>query len=79
MAKLSNPFKGKCPDCTDGLLVERINKETKNTFLGCSEWPECKHTEQGGSNPSKPRIKSSSWCDDEGYDEFDGLDMYDCF
>ena len=33
-----------CPACGQRLLV-RTNKETQQDFLGCSEWPECEHTE----------------------------------
>lgn len=33
-----------CPDC-GAPLVERTNRATDEPFLGCSRWPECKHTE----------------------------------
>ena len=33
-----------CPDC-DWQLVIRQNGETGHLFLGCSQYPECKHTE----------------------------------
>ena len=33
-----------CPDC-EGLLVKRTAKRTKKDFLGCSAFPECKHTQ----------------------------------
>lgn len=79
MAKLTNPYKGKCPDCTDGLLIERTNKETKNTFLGCSEWPGCKHTERGGSNPSKPFTYAYSYDDEDDFDGCCGLDILDMY
>jgi ssDNA-binding Zn-finger/Zn-ribbon topoisomerase 1 len=31
----------KCINC-DGYIVERINKNTKQKFLGCSNFPKCK-------------------------------------
>ena len=33
----------KCPECGIGVLMER--KGSKGVFLGCSKYPECKHTE----------------------------------
>ena len=33
-----------CPDCGRP-LVERTNRATGTSFLGCPRWPECKHTE----------------------------------
>ena len=33
-----------CPRC-GALLIERTNSETGEPFLGCTTWPECKHTE----------------------------------
>ncbi len=33
-----------CPDCGDRLVV-RTNKATGSQFLGCANWPECRHTE----------------------------------
>lgn len=32
-----------CPKCSAGYLVERRSKK-RTTFLGCSRYPECKHT-----------------------------------
>jgi DNA topoisomerase-1 len=34
-----------CPECS-GTLVERNNRHTNKPFLGCSNYPECKHTEE---------------------------------
>ena len=37
-----------CPECEKGVLVKRTVRKGKNankTFLGCSRYPECKHTE----------------------------------
>jgi ssDNA-binding Zn-finger/Zn-ribbon topoisomerase 1 len=34
-----------CPECGRP-LVERTNGKTSESFLGCSGWPECKHTEE---------------------------------
>ena len=33
-----------CPLCSQP-LVERTNRQNGSTFLGCSRYPECKHTE----------------------------------
>jgi ssDNA-binding Zn-finger/Zn-ribbon topoisomerase 1 len=33
----------KCPKCKDGKLLER--KGSKGVFYGCSNYPDCKHTE----------------------------------
>ena len=33
-----------CPDCKS-LLVKRTAKRTKKDFMGCSNFPECKHTQ----------------------------------
>ena len=35
---------GHCPDCEDGLL-RKVNSR-KGTFLGCTNFPKCRHTEQ---------------------------------
>lgn len=67
--KLFKPVGEECPDCTDGHLVERVNSKTKNTFLGCSEWPDCKYTKAGGENPSL--LKSYSYEGDWMNDPYD--------
>ena len=33
-----------CPECGDGTLVPRVNGETEEVFMGCSEFPECLYT-----------------------------------
>ena len=33
-----------CPDCAQPLVV-RTNKAVGIDFLGCSQYPECRHTE----------------------------------
>ena len=33
-----------CPECKS-LLVKRTAKRTKKDFMGCSKFPECKHTQ----------------------------------
>ena len=35
---------GHCPDCEDGLLRKVSSK--RGTFIGCSNFPKCRHTEQ---------------------------------
>ena len=37
-------IKKACPKCGEGLTI-RVNGETQEEFLGCSQYPECKHTE----------------------------------
>ena len=37
-------IKNKCPDCNNGTLGLRIGKF--GVFIACSNYPECKHTEQ---------------------------------
>ncbi|OQR35331.1 helicase IV [Pseudomonas sp. T] len=34
-----------CPLCTQGQLVTRTNKQAGVAFLGCTNYPRCKHTE----------------------------------
>jgi ssDNA-binding Zn-finger/Zn-ribbon topoisomerase 1 len=82
--KLNNANKNTgegCPDCTDGYLVERINSKTTNTFLGCSEWPDCKYTKRGGKNPSPIKVSWSNLRDELDYedDEMDLIDWGDQF
>ena len=36
--------KNTCPKCKS-LLVKRTAKRTKKNFMGCSKFPECKHTQ----------------------------------
>jgi len=35
-----------CPRCPGGRLIERRAKATCQTFLGCSNYPRCRHTEK---------------------------------
>ena len=72
--KLSKPVGEECPDCTDGYLVERVNSNTKNTFIGCSEWPDCEFTKRGGKNPSPVKVGWSSLRDELDYDDDDRMD-----
>lgn len=37
-------IKKACPQCGQDLLV-RTNNEIQEEFLGCSQYPECTHTE----------------------------------
>lgn len=34
-----------CPRCTTGQMQTRINHDSGEQFLGCSNYPYCKHTE----------------------------------
>ena len=36
----------KCPRCKKGIIVPYQNRETKEWFTGCSEFPRCKYTEK---------------------------------
>lgn len=29
----------RCPECHDGALVERVNKQNGSRFMGCTNWP----------------------------------------
>ena len=66
---------GPCSRC-DGILVQRTNRKTMHTFLGCSRWPACKYTKRGGSNPGAPRVFVDLYDDpfDENPDMGDGFD-----
>ena len=35
-----------CPACGDGEMVKRNNRQSGDDFLGCSNWPNCRHTEK---------------------------------
>ena len=43
MVRIPKRFTLDCPDCS-WPLVPRRNMETNEVFLGCSQWPACKHT-----------------------------------
>ncbi len=58
---------GRCSECDEGVMIERTNSNTGYTFLGCSEFPDCKHTTAGGANPS-PTSQAYDY-DDEMDDE----------
>ncbi len=36
----------KCPRCELGVLVIRTNGDTEEKFLGCTEFPRCRHSEE---------------------------------
>jgi DNA topoisomerase I len=42
----------KCPDCTEGDIIERRSKKGK-TFYGCNRYPECKFVAWGKPVPEK--------------------------
>ena len=44
-APMNQPKAKRCPMCNQPLVV-RVNGKTKDEFLGCERWPECKHTEE---------------------------------
>jgi len=35
-----------CPVCKKGNLIIRQNSENQKYFLGCTEYPDCKHAER---------------------------------
>ena len=37
-------MKKSCPECGSDLVI-RINSRANERFLGCEQWPECKHTQ----------------------------------
>lgn len=46
-----------CPKCgVNTLLVERVNRKTGESFLGCSRYPTCRYTEP---LPEALRLKRS--------------------
>ena len=75
---LFKPVGELCKGCKEGYLVERVNSKTKNTFLGCSEFPVCKFTKAGGENPAPVKVvtyfdNDYDYCADE--DEGWGCDV----
>ncbi len=34
-----------CPDCDAPNLIVRTNRANDSQFLGCPNWPACKHTQ----------------------------------
>ena len=42
-----------CPKCDNGLMIERKGKY--GAFLGCSNYPKCKHTMKIKSKPRQPK------------------------
>ena len=37
--------KNLCPRCKEGILVTRTNKNSGQAFMGCSNYPNCKYTQ----------------------------------
>ena len=35
----------KCPQCSDGYMIVKMNTKTNDVFYGCTNYPECKYTE----------------------------------
>lgn len=35
----------RCPGCGTGHLLERENRQNGSRFMGCSEFPRCRHSE----------------------------------
>jgi ssDNA-binding Zn-finger/Zn-ribbon topoisomerase 1 len=35
-----------CPKCSTGKLIKRTNTRTGTKFLGCTNFPDCKHTQR---------------------------------
>jgi len=59
--KLTKP----CPQCASELVV-RVNRNTEHEFLGCSQWPECTHTEP---MPEYIRLKRMGAAELPGFEE----------
>jgi ssDNA-binding Zn-finger/Zn-ribbon topoisomerase 1 len=34
-----------CPECQEGEMIIRQNRQTDEFFLGCSRYPDCKHSQ----------------------------------
>jgi DNA topoisomerase-1 len=47
----NNNIKNKCPSCADGILGLKIGKY--GVFIGCSNYPDCKHTMQVAHDKSE--------------------------
>lgn len=59
-----------CPVCASGHLVQKLGKISKKPFIGCSNWPQCTHTEDVCSKchaPMRPKgryqVCTANGCD----------------
>lgn len=52
IAKIEKKF-GPCPDCGQGVVVERRGGKGKRIFYGCSRYPDCKYTTN--KKPENPK------------------------
>jgi DNA topoisomerase-1 len=59
----NNNIKNKCPSCANGILGIKIGKY--GVFIGCSNYPDCKHTKQIQDKSGDDDNASS----ESGYDE----------
>lgn len=53
-----NAVAANCPKCTQGQLVNRVNSTTKASFIACSNWPRCRHTESACAKCNAPMKQS---------------------
>lgn len=56
-----NAIATNCPVCTQGNLVNRRNKTTGSSFIACSNWPRCTHTESGCRQCDAPMVRSGRY------------------
>ena len=56
-----NAIAANCPTCVQGHLVNRVNGSTRQSFIACSNWPRCSHTESGCSRCNAPMAPSGRY------------------
>ena len=56
-----------CPNCNI-LLIKRINKKSKDWFLGCPNFPKCKFSQNRPDTAKEMDIKIWAWANSQGID-----------
>ena len=56
-----NAISANCPVCTEGFLVTRVNRATRKSFVGCSNYPRCTHIENGCDRCNAPMSVSGRY------------------
>lgn len=56
-----NAILANCPVCTQGSLVNRVNRTTRAPFIACSNWPRCTHIESGCRRCNAPMTRSGRY------------------
>lgn len=57
----ANAIAANCPVCTQGFLVNRVNGTTGKRFIGCSNYPPCRHIESGCDRCNAPMAVSGRY------------------